>query len=814
MKTVYIDITNIPKLQRYTGISRVVTEIVLRMIEERVNVTLLSYDDVRHAYNIISNEYFLLCAKGVETDKQKCYTEQFLAVEELEEGSVFFDMNSCWHTMPNRSWLLPRLKNKQIRIFVLIYDLIPIRHPQYMVGQTLMRFMEYLMAHLKYADDIIVNTQFVADDVRALMQELKLREKPIHLLNLGADFSLADNEGKNKSETVDPEIVRMLENRKFLLTVGTVEPRKNHKVLIEAYEKKLASMGIDVVIVGRIGWDMEPLLKRIQSNKKFNKGLYLLSGVNDATLNFLYRKAFMVIFSSYTEGYGLPTIEALINGIPVACSNIPVMREVGGNFCKYFDPDNADELVKIVEKYHNDPQKYQNLRERLRVEYRPPVWNDTVTALKSLLFSSLDVPPYAHKPVKQVVFLSARPAPILATLPHIEHFMPFITELVVCCPDEMAEYLHEKYKGRLKLTTVTDGELLNGRELPPDHSTRNFFLRCLAMQLDVLDEEFIMCDDDYRPLKPLTEEVFYKDGRYRGYYFTDITTWKFRVSSLFSYDYCHFRTLKFLRSNGYPTLQYSSHQPQIINKKWYRELIAKYPDIIRKGYDEWSTYFNYCAAEHPDQYEAIPYVTLSWPNIGGENLGVYQSDYLFENFYEENYAFGRPFAKFSKTFTQKNAIMEENEAKRLLAMKFRLEHQNNDALQDAFCEEYNAQYHEYPYVALYFSGEAEQPLDLGCPCRFTLSATRHNKIRIGISRSERTSMNICNAVLEICILDENEAMHFRRIVSIPPRLDYTFSSFVLPPTVPNDGRQLYLRITAHTAAPSAKAECLVPLTLV
>lgn len=815
MKIVYIDITNIPKLRQYTGISRVVTEIAIRMIEDGVDVRLLSYDDAKHAYCVISNEYFLLCAKGVVTDKSRCYTDEFLKVEDMEPESVFFDVNSSWHTMPNRSWLLPKLKNKKIRIVPLLHDIIPVRHPQYMVGITLMRFMEFLMAHLKYADDIVVTTDFVTEDLKKLFKELNLPEKPIHKVGLGADFSIADAQTNTAAQVIDPEVVAALSGRKFLLTVGTVEPRKNHKVLIEAYEKKLADMGIDVVIVGRIGWEMEPLLNRIKANRNYGNGLYLFSGINDATLNYLYKKAFMVVFSSYIEGYGLPTIESLINGVPVICSDIQVMREVGGDFCDYFHPDDPDQLAAVVEKYHADNNKYLALRERLRTEYHPPVWDVTVNKLKNLFFSGSGEKHFEHKPIKQIVFLSARPAPILATLPHIEAYIPFITELVVCCPDFMADYMHENYKGRLKLTTITDGELLAGNELPPDHSTRNFFLRCLAMQLEQLDDEFIMCDDDYRPLKPLTEEVFYKNGKYRGYYFSDIDQWHYHIPKLYSYDYCHFRTLRFLKNHGYPTFQYSSHQPQVINKKWYQELIARYPEIIRKGYDEWSTYFNYCSAEHPDQYEAVPYVTLSWPNIGGENKGVEQSDYLFENFYAENYDHNKPFGRFAKVFTNAESIAEQNREKALIATRYRLEHRLSAKLQGKLSAEYDSQYREYPHVAVHFSGIKGAAPELGCPCCMSLSTTHVNKVRIGISRAENTSMNICSSTMEICVVDENNKCYTRRTVALSPRLNYTYVTFPLPGNLAQVCQgQLYLRVTASTAAPTVTVRKQIPVTLV
>ena len=219
MTTLYVDITNVLLLKHFTGISRVVSEISLRMIQDNVNIKLLSYDEHHNAYCIIDNEKFLLCFKGIKNDKTECFSDNFITIDEFESNSVFFDMNSCWHTMPNRSYLLPKLKNKQIRIAVLIYDIIPIRYPQYMNGQTLMRFMEYLTAHLKYADDIIVNTNSVKDNVLQLFNELSLTAKPIHVIGLGADFSVCEKKSLNFNE-IDPIVFDIVKKGKFLLTVG------------------------------------------------------------------------------------------------------------------------------------------------------------------------------------------------------------------------------------------------------------------------------------------------------------------------------------------------------------------------------------------------------------------------------------------------------------------------------------------------------------------------------------------------------------------------------------------------------------------
>jgi hypothetical protein len=434
--------------------------------------------------------------------------------------------------------------------------------------------------------------------------------------------------------------------------------------------------------------------------------------------------------------------------------------------------------------------------------------------MKRLIYSGSGEVHFEHKPIKQIVFLSARPAPILATLPYIEEFMPFIKELVVCCPEYMAEYMHENYKGRLKLTTVTDDELLAGHQLPPDHSTRNFFLRCLAMGLEQIDDEFIMCDDDYRPLKPITEEVFYKDGKYRGYYFSDISQWHYMIPRFYSYDYCHFRTLKFLKNNGYPTYQYSSHQPQVINKIWYKELLERYPEISRKGYDEWSTYFNYCSAEHSESYEAVPYVTLSWPNIGGESKGVEQSEYLFENFYATNYTIGKPFNGLTKIFSNPQTVLEDNERKKLIALKFRADHEDAEKKRNEFESEYESEYNEVPAFSLYFQNDDGCTPELGCPCRYTLSRNSLNKIKIGVSRADKCSLNVYSASVEMRITDVSGKIYFSRKLIIPPRLNYTFMSFMIPKSIPRDGRRMFMCIMAKSCASQAYSERVIPITLI
>ena len=229
----------------------------------------------------------------------------------------------------------------------------------------------------------------------------------------------------------------------------------------------------------------------------------------------------------------------------------------------------------------------------------------------------------------------------------------------------MAKEMTRLYTGRLALTYVTDSELLQREELPSDHTHRNFFLRCLAMRRPVLEDEFIMSDDDYRPLERIDLDFYINENRYQAFYCYDLDEWRNVVGKPTSYDRSMMRTNMFLKSNGYPNLQYASHMPQIIRKEWYVDLLNEYPGIENTGLDEWSTYFNYVVKIHPESVAVRPYVTLAWPGSTSDwKTMVKPQRYVFENYYEHLYGDGKVFSGLSKVYN--NSTYLENEEKKAL----------------------------------------------------------------------------------------------------------------------------------------------------
>jgi glycosyltransferase involved in cell wall biosynthesis len=132
--------------------------------------------------------------------------------------------------------------------------------------------------------------------------------------------------------------------RPYILSVGTLEPRKNMSRLTEAYRLSGLSATHDLLVIGRMGWGERPA------------GIQLVSDVGDADLVTIYQGATALVMPSLYEGFGLPAVEAMQLGVPVICSDIPVLREVTGGRATYVDATNVDVLVDALRAApHTDP---------------------------------------------------------------------------------------------------------------------------------------------------------------------------------------------------------------------------------------------------------------------------------------------------------------------------------------------------------------------------------------------------------------------------------------------------------------------------
>lgn len=724
---IYIDLSNLLAINFTTGIQRVVIKVVTRLVKkENIDIVLLSYMQSKQCWNIIDNEAFYAFYNDKTGTKNACFTPRYLNFDELDAGSIFFDIDAVWSSRLTRSYLYPILKNCGIKIITMVYDIIPLTHPQFSQKDTVMRFTTYFGAILKYCDKIITNTNATVEQIEKLCEKIGEKCPPCEVMPLGSDFKNKETENieitwhlNDDGEKVpddefkhlfpNPDVSEIINAGKYILMVGTIEPRKNHKLVLDALDNGLEA---NVVFAGRIGWNIKDFVEEVKNHPLYEKRLFLITNANDAAINELYKNAYYLAFPTFNEGFGLPIIESFEKGTPVVASDIGVLREVGKDFADYIDNTDPKAFADFVNKSLKNPKEYEKKKANLK-NFVPYTWNEAADDVYNILNRESQRNGTVKAKIKQMVVLTARHEDIMRSLPYVEKYMPFIEELIVCCPDWNVEPFKENYKGNLKLTFRTDDQLLNGRPLPKDHVARNFLLRCLMMRLDCLDDVFIMSDDDYRPLFPITEDVFIENGRYVGYYFYDMKKWQGSYGHYTSFDEGAFRTREFLMSNGYPTRQYSSHQPQVIDKNIFNEMVETHKGMENMGYEEWCVYFNYGIKNHPDKFVSRPYVTLGWPgNLSDWNLYIHPDNYLFENFYQDLYEKGKIFDGFSTTLNENTPA--ESRAKVKIFNQAVKQQFNERAVFDSYCRTYNNIGGGFPSLIAY-KDEKTKKLSLHLP---------------------------------------------------------------------------------------------------
>ncbi len=242
----------------------------------------------------------------------------------------------------------------------------------------------------------------------------------------------------------------------------------------------------------------------------------------------------------------------------------------------------------------------------------------------------------------QIVLLSTRPHVLAETWAHIRHFMPWADRALVIAPARVAP----AFALSGDVTVLTDEDLTGFSSLElaaMDHMTRNFTIRGALGVHDSVDDEFVMCDDDARPLKPVDPSFFRRDGRDRCFYFYDLDAWPGDDTP---FDAGQHNVRELLAYLGYERLAYGSHMPQLIRKAYLAEAWALARRLTHHAaLCEWALYFNVARALHPDDFcDPEPFRTLCWPQYPGEwAWWVRPPEYVFENFYPELYRPGHLF---------------------------------------------------------------------------------------------------------------------------------------------------------------------------
>ena len=266
---------------------------------------------------------------------------------ELQSGDTLLLLDSGWGFVEEYSPLLSAAHDAGAEVVGCLYDLIPLHYPAATAPKNSAPFVPWFKDVLMRCDAIVCISHSVALDLVAYIREERLAPPAnmrIGWWPLGADFRA---HSQSSPSPIAQRIASM--QAPFFLSVGTLEPRKAYSIALDAFETLWAE-GCDVryVIAGRCGWNTRALQRRIHEHPEFKRKLFWLDNASDVDLAFLYPRARALIFPSFAEGFGMPLVEAAYYGTRAIASDIPVLREIGGEGHVYFDLLDAHSLATHV----------------------------------------------------------------------------------------------------------------------------------------------------------------------------------------------------------------------------------------------------------------------------------------------------------------------------------------------------------------------------------------------------------------------------------------------------------------------------------
>ncbi|NND88404.1 MAG: glycosyltransferase family 4 protein, partial [Flavobacteriaceae bacterium] len=177
-----------------------------------------------------------------------------------------------------------------------------------------------------------------------------------------------------------------LEKDSFIFCVGTLEIRKNHQLLYNAY-KLAVQKNIDlpkIVIVGKKGWLAESTIHTLELDPEVSDKVIMLNRCSDKEMAWLYENCLFTVYPSYYEGWGLPIAESLRYGKMCLSSNTSSMPEVAGDLIDYFSPFDSGELLDKIVRYL-DEKELDSKSKNIKKKYKTTSWDDAYKQVIKLI---------------------------------------------------------------------------------------------------------------------------------------------------------------------------------------------------------------------------------------------------------------------------------------------------------------------------------------------------------------------------------------------------------------------------------------------
>jgi glycosyltransferase involved in cell wall biosynthesis len=290
---------------------------------------------------------------------------------------VLLDLEAAWNDPVPRDVLLPELHRTGARSAVLVADVLPVLRPEWFDRMLVRDFDRFITGHLRHSELFLCISECTRRDLLEVAAAKGIdRELDARVVPLGSDIVRRAGAVDDAPSEIGAPIER------YLLMVGTIEPRKNQALALDVFDQLAPRHpGLGLVLVGKRGWHTEELIARIESHPQFGGRVRWLEEVDDVRLGRLYRHAFLSLTPARYEGLGMTVTEAMQFGTPVVASTAGALPEAGGDAAEYADPDDVGAWVDVIARHLDDPAHHEAAVARARA-HRPHSWDESADAVR------------------------------------------------------------------------------------------------------------------------------------------------------------------------------------------------------------------------------------------------------------------------------------------------------------------------------------------------------------------------------------------------------------------------------------------------
>ncbi len=299
----------------------------------------------------------------------------------FRKGDVLISMANTWDYM-DYGYLHHICADEGVKFVSVLYDVIAMMYPFTTPGPPHI-YQRHWVEIGHDASHIVAISQHSLDTYTRFVCEPNDLTPPL-------SYAYLPNFLKARSSEIGETPVDSLSNHPFVFFCSTIETRKNHQVLLHAWDRLRDELGVDalptLVFVGKWGWGTETVRMLVERNWRLRKRVRVLDSISDAELIWMYRNARFTVFPALSEGFGLAVAESLSFGTPVVVSSCPALQEAAENLMPSIDPFDLPAWVRELRSLIVDDRRLEILREAAS-QYQGPDYDQFGAAVRDAALS-------------------------------------------------------------------------------------------------------------------------------------------------------------------------------------------------------------------------------------------------------------------------------------------------------------------------------------------------------------------------------------------------------------------------------------------